>query len=90
MNTDLRIESMGAGYEAGADCAVFDAPGARAVLATAEGSAGQAGYRDAEVWDGGLCPRLFLAPPQGLQGGDNAEIARGFLAGEVRCQCGAG
>jgi len=80
----------GEGHEAGIDCAVAAAPGGHTVFAATQGSAGQAGCRAAEVWLRDLCPRLFLAPPQGLQGGDDAEIARGFLAGEVRGQCGAG
>ena len=50
--------------------------------------AGQAGHRDAQVQDGDICQRLFLARARGVQAVRIAENQYGILAGKDRTEQG--
>ena len=59
------------------------AVGARvSVSAERQERAGQAGHSDAEVQDGDICQRLFLARARGMQQVRDAEKQHRFLANE--------
>lgn len=58
------------------------------VQAECQERAGQAGHRDAQVQNGDICQRLFLARTRGVQAVRIAENQYGILAGKDRTEQG--
>ena len=50
-------------------------------------TAGASRHRAFKVAYGHFCKRLLLASTRGVQDGDNAQVQRGVLAGQVRQDC---
>lgn len=53
-------------------------------------TAGASRHRASKVAHGHFCQRLLLASARRVQDGDNAQVQRGVLAGQVRPQCCTG